>query len=48
VAEASDRRDARSADRDREPAAAGARRSSLFDVPSPDEPKGPNGGSLVN
>jgi ATP-dependent Clp protease ATP-binding subunit ClpB len=49
VAEASDRRDARSSERDREPAAAGAsRRSSLFDVPSPDEPKGPNGGSLVN
>jgi ATP-dependent Clp protease ATP-binding subunit ClpA len=47
VAEASDRRDARSAER--EPAAAGARRrSSLFDVPSPDEPTGPNGGSLVN
>jgi ATP-dependent Clp protease ATP-binding subunit ClpB len=49
VAEASDRRDARSSERDREPAAAGGRRrSTLFDVPSPDEPKGPNGGSLVN
>jgi ATP-dependent Clp protease ATP-binding subunit ClpA len=49
VAEASDRRDARSSARDREPAAAGGRRrSTLFDVPSPDEPAGPNGGSLVN
>jgi hypothetical protein len=46
---ASDRRDARSSERDRAPAAAGGRRrSTLFDVPSPDEPKGPNGGSLVN
>ena len=47
VAEASDRRDARSATR--EPAGAGARsRSALFDVPSPDDPKGSNGGPLVN
>ena len=49
VAEASDRRDARSAGGTREPAGAGAGgRGSLFDVPSPDDPKGSNGGPLVN
>jgi len=49
VAEASDRRDARSAGGTREPAGAGAgARGSLFDVPSPDDPKGSNGGPLVN
>ena len=48
VAEASDRRDARSpGDGDAAPAGAGTRRS-LFDVPPLDEPKGPNGGELVN
>jgi ATP-dependent Clp protease ATP-binding subunit ClpA len=49
VADASDRRDARSTPPEREGAAAGTRgRASLFDVPSPDEPTGPNGGELVN
>jgi ATP-dependent Clp protease ATP-binding subunit ClpB len=49
VTEASDRRDARSAGSAREPAGAAAGgRGSLFDVPSPDDPKGSNGGPLVN
>ena len=47
VADAADRRDARSPS-DREPAAAGAGRANLFDVPPLDRPKGPNGGELVN
>ena len=49
VADASDRRDARSAGR--EPAGAGAgrgKRKSTFDLPSLDEPPRPDGGELVN
>ncbi len=47
VAEATDRRDARTRSGDQETAAAGAR-SKLFDVPSLDDPKDANGGELVN
>ena len=47
VAEASERRDARGSAADREAAAVGSR-PTLFDVPPLDEPKGPNGGELVN
>ena len=49
VADASDRRDARSTGR--EPAAAGAGRGkpgSTFDLPPLDEPTRPDGGELVN
>ncbi|HEU0243523.1 MAG TPA: ATP-dependent chaperone ClpB [Candidatus Limnocylindrales bacterium] len=45
--EASERRDARSRTADLAAAAAGAR-SKLFDVPSLDDPKGSDGGELVN
>jgi len=47
VAEASERRDARGSAAVREAAAVGSR-PTLFDVPPLDEPKGPNGGELVN
>jgi ATP-dependent Clp protease ATP-binding subunit ClpA len=48
VSEASERRDARARPGERQPAATGAR-SSLFDVPSLDDPDaGANGGGLVN
>ncbi|HEY3333662.1 MAG TPA: ATP-dependent chaperone ClpB [Candidatus Limnocylindrales bacterium] len=48
VADAADRRDARGSGADREPAAAGAGRATMFDVPPIDGPKRPDGGELVN
>jgi ATP-dependent Clp protease ATP-binding subunit ClpC len=47
VSEASDRRDARTTGPEREVAVTGAR-GPLFEVPPLDEPRGPNGGGLVN
>jgi ATP-dependent Clp protease ATP-binding subunit ClpB len=48
VADAAERRDARSGEREPASAGTGGRRRSAFDLPPLDEPKRPDGGELVN